>query len=156
MAQYDQLTGLPNRGFLQDRLKLARSTARRDRTGLSVLYLDLDKFKEVNDNLGHSVGDLMLQGIADRLKQCLRESDTVARIGGDEFVVLLRHIQGPAQTELIVEKIRSALSRPFTLGGHDLYIVPIIGVAHYPEQGDSCEQLLTYADRNMYSEKKRR
>src|SRR3546814_14423434 len=115
MAQYDQLTGLPNRGFLQDRLKLARSTARRDRTGLSVLYLDLDKFKEVNDNLGHSVGDLMLQGIADRLKQCLRESDTVDRIGGDASVVLLRHIQGPAQTELIVEKIRSALSRP-TIG----------------------------------------
>src|SRR3546814_4357803 len=85
----------------------------------SVWSSDVCSSDLVNDNLGHSVGDLMLQVIADRLKQCLRESDTVARIGGDEFVVLLRHIQGPAQTELIVEKIRSALSRPFTLGGQD-------------------------------------
>src|SRR6202035_1236248 len=85
MAQYDQLTARPNRGFLCDRLKVALSTARREQGRLSLLYLDLDKFKQVNDTLGHDVGDLLLQEVAKRLTQCMRESDTVARVGGDEF-----------------------------------------------------------------------
>lgn len=154
MAQYDQLTGLPNRGFLYDRLKSALSIARREGVQFSVLYIDLDKFKHVNDTLGHGAGDLLLQEIARRLEQCVRESDTVARIGGDEFVVVLLGIQEPAQTALLADKIRDALILPFTLDGHELHIMPSIGIAHYPEHGDSGEQLLTHADHHMYSIKK--
>lgn len=156
MAQYDQLTGLPNRGLLHDRLTSALATARRDRVQFSLLYLDLDKFKEVNDTLGHSAGDLLLQEVATRLEQCVRESDTVARIGGDEFVVLLLGIREQPQGALVAEKIRAALSLPFTFDNHDLHIVPSIGIAHYPEHGDSGEQLLRYADHDMYSTKKGR
>lgn len=154
MAQYDQLTGLPNRGLLYDRLKSALSIAHRERVQMSVLYLDLDKFKHVNDTLGHGVGDLLLQAVARRLEQCMRKSDTVARIGGDEFVVLLRSIREPAQATRVAEKIRCALCLPFTLGDHDLLIVPSIGIAHYPEHGESEEQLLKYADHDMYRQKK--
>lgn len=154
MAQYDQLTVLPNRGLLYDRLKAALSTARQEQGRLSVLYIDLDKFKPVNDTLGHSAGDLLLQEVALRLRQCVRESDTVARVGGDEFVVLLQHISLPEQAALVAEKIRSALSRPFTIEGHSLNIVPSIGIAQYPEHGDDEQQLLNHADKAMYFAKK--
>ncbi|HEY9278689.1 MAG TPA: diguanylate cyclase [Eoetvoesiella sp.] len=150
MAQYDQLTVLPNRGLLYDRLKVALSTARLERGRLSVLYIDLDKFKQVNDTLGHSVGDLLLQEVAKRLKQCVRESDTVARVGGDEFVVLLQRIPLPEQAELVAEKIRNVLSPPYTIDGHSLSIVPSIGIALYPEHGDGEQQLLKHADKAMY------
>ena len=150
MAQYDQLTTLPNRGFLYDRLKVALATARREQGQLSVLYLDLDKFKQVNDTLGHDVGDLLLQEVAKRLKQCMRESDTVARIGGDEFVVLLPSISLPEQAELVAEKIRNALSSPFNINGHYLNIRSSIGIALYPEHGDNEQQLLKHADNAMY------
>lgn len=156
MAQYDQLTGLPNRGLLYDRLSLALSTARRQGTGFAVLYLDLDKFKSVNDALGHGAGDLLLQQVAQRLSRCVRESDTVARLGGDEFALLLPHVQERAQAQLLIEKIRDAFSLAFTLGQHSLHIVPSIGMAHYPEHGESAEQLLKHADDAMYSEKKSR
>lgn len=92
MARYDQLTHLPNRGFLQERLKAALGRARREQGRLALLYVDLDKFKQVNDNFGHAVGDLLLQEVARRLQQCVRETDTVARIGGDEFVILLEQL----------------------------------------------------------------
>lgn len=154
MAQYDQLTGLPNRGLLYDRLKLALSTARREHAGLSVLYLDLDKFKHINDTLGHSVGDILLQEVAKRLGHCIRQSDTVARIGGDEFVVLLVRIQ-PAQAKRVAGKIRSALSFPFALDDRSVHIVPSIGIAHYPEHGESGEQLLKHADHAMYAMKRK-
>lgn len=154
MAQYDQLTGLPNRELLRDRLKSALAIARRERTRLSVLYLDLDRFKHVNDTLGHSVGDLLLEEVAARLEQCVRESDTVARIGGDEFVVLLAGIQKQEQGALVAEKIRTMLSHSFIFDSHDVHIMPSIGIAHYPEHGESGEQLLQYADRDMYSIKK--
>lgn len=154
MAQYDQLTGLPNRGFLYDRLNTALSTARREQGRLSVLYIDLDKFKRINDTLGHSVGDLLLQEVAKRLTQCVRESDTVARLGGDEFVVLLQHIKKPEQATLVMEKIHTALSYPFVLEGHSLNIVPSIGVAHYPEHGELEQQLIKHADKAMYLVKK--
>jgi len=150
MAQYDQLTALPNRGFLYDRLKVALATARRERGRLSVLYLDLDKFKQVNDTLGHDVGDLLLQEVARRLKQCMRESDTVARIGGDEFIVLLPGISLPEHATLVAEKIRNALQRPFNINGHDLNIRSSIGIALYPEHGDNEQQLLKHADNGMY------
>lgn len=153
MAQYDQLTGLPNRRLLYDRLKVALSTARRKQERLSVLYIDLDKFKQVNDALGHSIGDRLLQIVAERLKQCLRESDTVARVGGDEFVVLLQCISLPEQAELVAEKIRNALSDPFPINGQSLSIIPSIGIALYPEHGDDEQQLLNHADKAMYSAK---
>ncbi|RBA23599.1 PAS domain S-box-containing protein/diguanylate cyclase (GGDEF)-like protein [Herminiimonas fonticola] len=150
MAQYDQLTALPNRGFLYDRLKVALATARREQGRLSVLYLDLDKFKQVNDTLGHDIGDLLLQEVAKRLKQCMRESDTVARIGGDEFVVLLPSISLPEQAELVAEKVRHALNSPFNINGHYLNIRSSIGIALYPEHGDNEQQLLKHADNAMY------
>ncbi|MEO8839386.1 MAG: diguanylate cyclase, partial [Herbaspirillum sp.] len=127
MAQYDQLTGLPNRGFLYDRMKVALAAARRKRGRLSVLYIDLDRFKQVNDTLGHNAGDLLLQEVASRLQQCVRASDTVARIGGDEFVVLLPPISLPEQAALVAEKIHNVLNQPFTIDGHKLTIVPSIG-----------------------------
>ncbi|SHI20727.1 sensor domain-containing protein [Pollutimonas bauzanensis] len=153
MAQYDQLTDLPNRGFLYDRLKVALSTARREQGRFSLLYIDLDEFKQVNDTLGHRAGDLLLQEVARRLTQCVRESDTVARVGGDEFVVLLQHVASPRQAALVAEKIRRALNRPCTMDGHSLNIVPSIGIALYPEHGSDEQQLLNHADKAMYSEK---
>ncbi|GAB2899519.1 sensor domain-containing protein [Paralcaligenes ginsengisoli] len=153
MAQYDQLTVLPNRGLLYDRLKVALATARREQGRFSLLYIDLDKFKQVNDTLGHAVGDLLLQKVAERLKHCVRESDTVARVGGDEFVVLLQHTSLPEQAALVAEKIRSALSHPISIDGHDLNIVPSIGIALYPDHGDGEQQLLKHADKAMYSAK---
>lgn len=150
MAQYDQLTDLPNRGLLHDRLKVALSNARRDQDQLSLLYIDLDKFKQVNDTLGHGIGDLLLKETAIRLKLCVRESDTVARVGGDEFVVLLRGTSLPEHTALVVEKISAAFNRSFILEDHCLAVVPSIGVARYPLHGKDERQLLEYADRAMY------
>lgn len=156
MAQFDQLTGLPNRMLLYDRLKTALSSAQRRQEKLSLLYVDLDKFKEVNDTLGHSIGDLLLQEVAKRLQQSVRQSDTVARIGGDEFIVLLPHTQRPEQATRVIEKINAALAKPLTIGSNNLSIVPSIGVAHYPENGDSEQQLLKFADNAMYLNKKRK
>jgi diguanylate cyclase (GGDEF)-like protein/PAS domain S-box-containing protein len=153
MAQYDQLTALPNRALLYDRLNVALLKARRERGHLSMLFLDLDKFKQVNDTLGHHVGDRLLQEVARRLKQCLRESDTVARVGGDEFVILLQPIPLPEHAALVKEKIRDALRPPISIDKHSLTIVPSIGIAHYPDHGDNEEQLLKYADQAMYAEK---
>ncbi|MGB6243308.1 MAG: diguanylate cyclase [Castellaniella sp.] len=153
MAQYDQLTGLPNRGLLDDRLKTALTMAQRAQERLSVLYLDLDQFKRVNDTLGHNVGDLLLQEVASRLLQCMRESDTVARIGGDEFVILLQRVPDPEHAAMVATKIHDVMSRPFTLDGHTLSIAPSIGIAHYPEDGELTHQLLKHADQAMYRAK---
>ncbi len=154
MAQYDQLTDLPNRGLLHDRLKTALARARREEGRLSVLYLDLNDFKHVNDRFGHAAGDLLLQEVARRLKQCVRQSDTVARIGGDEFVVLLECIQLPEHAMMVAEKIRSAFQAPLHIEGHSVNVLPSIGIALYPEHGDEEQQLLKHADEAMYAEKK--
>ncbi len=154
MARYDGLTDLPNRGLLYDHLETALARARRTEGRMGLLYLDLDKFKQVNDTFGHAAGDLLLREIADRLKQCVRETDTVARIGGDEFVVLLESIQSPASASDVAEKIRTCLSQPISIGGHSLSIVPSIGIALYPEHGNGSKQLLKHADDAMYSAKK--
>ena len=155
MAQYDQLTDLPNRGLLYDRLKVALSTARRNQAHLSLLYIDLDKFKQVNDTLGHGIGDLLLQETAVRLRLCVRESDTVARVGGDEFVILLQGIMVPEHAAMVAEKIGNTFNQPFTLKGHSLTIAPSIGVALYPQHGSDERQLLEYADKAMYLAKNR-
>ena len=152
-ARHDPLTDLPNRSLIRDRMTTALARARRDRTGLSLLYLDLDMFKQVNDSFGHGVGDSLLQEVAHRLKRCVRESDTVGRMGGDEFVVLLASIQSPEHAPLVAEKVRLALCRPFDLAGHPMSISPSIGIALYPEHGDDCEQLIRRADEAMYRAK---
>lgn len=153
-AQHDPLTRLPNRDLLADRLKSAVARARRDNGRLALLYLDLDKFKAINDELGHAAGDLLLQVVAHRLIQCVRETDTVARVGGDEFVVLLDSIQLAEHAWSVAEKIRQALNQPFDLLGLPQSILPSIGVALYPEHGEEEQKLLEHADEAMYGAKK--
>ncbi len=154
LALHDKLTGLPNRELFQDRLEHALALARRDRKSVALFYLDLDRFKQVNDTYGHAVGDLLLQEVAARLKLCVRESDTIGRIGGDEFLVLLNGVDVPACALKIAEKIRLALSQVFDLSGRALLVSPSIGVALYPEHGDDYKALIQHADEAMYVAKK--
>lgn len=156
MAQHDELTGLPNRGLLRDRLETALAAARREPCGLALLYLDLDRFKQVNDTLGHLAGDRLLQEVGRRMKQCVREADTVARMGGDEFVLLLPRIHGPQDAANVADKIRSAIARPMRIADHDLRVQPSIGIALYPDNGDNADQLFRVADQAMYAAKKAR
>jgi diguanylate cyclase (GGDEF)-like protein/PAS domain S-box-containing protein len=153
MAQNDELTGLPNRTFLYDRLNVALARVKRSAGGLCIIFLDLNKFKQVNDSFGHAVGDLLLQEVAARLRHLMRDEDSVARIGGDEFVVLLESIQQAQAAVQVAEKIRTALSQPMNIAGHNLCVLPSIGIAHYPEHGDGAAQLLKYADEAMYQDK---
>lgn len=153
MAQYDSLTELPNRGLLHDRLATAINRARRDKRQFSLLFLDLDKFKRINDTLGHALGDRLLHAFAMRLKQCVRESDTVARVGGDEFVVVLESSLQPESNHALIHKIRGAFSDPFRLDAHTIFVRPSIGVAHYPEHGAQAQALLSYADSAMFMAK---
>ena len=149
-SQHDQLTDLPNRRLFYDRLENALARVRRSRGRMSLLYLDLDKFKQVNDAHGHAAGDALLQEVARRLKGCVRDSDTVARIGGDEFVVLLESAGLAANAAAVAEKIGDALGEPVQIGAHRLQIVPSIGIAFYPEHGSSGEALMRHADEAMY------
>ncbi|MEX2517138.1 MAG: diguanylate cyclase [Gammaproteobacteria bacterium] len=153
MALHDVLTGLPNRVLFQDRLRLALARARRETALLAVLYLDLDKFKQVNDDFGHAVGDALLQESAQRLRDCLREVDTVARIGGDEFVILLENINRHEDIERVVSKIQAAFMLEFAVENRVLKIAPSIGIAVYPQDGDDDQQLLRHADDAMYAAK---
>lgn len=154
MAQYDALTQLPNRALLRDRLKSSLTLAQMDGGRMALLYVDLDRFKEVNDNHGHSVGDMLLQAVANRLKGCVRETDTVARIGGDEFVVLLHSIHAAQDADKVAKKIRQVLAQPLRLDGHSLTIRTSIGVALYPEHGTEEKQLFRHADEAMYTAKR--
>jgi diguanylate cyclase (GGDEF)-like protein len=121
---------------------------------MALLYVDLDRFKEVNDTHGHAVGDMLLQAVANRLKGCVRETDTVARMGGDEFVVLLHSIHASEDANNVAGKIRQVLAQPLRLDGHSVNILPSIGVAHYPEHGTEEKQLLRHADEAMYAVKR--
>ncbi|CAN7410076.1 diguanylate cyclase [Acidovorax sp. LjRoot129] len=154
MAQYDQLTQLPNRQLFLDRLRTALARARRDQSLLSLLFIDLDRFKQVNDTLGHAMGDLLLQRVAQRLQACVRGSDTVARIGGDEFVVLLEGGHASDHATAVAGKILSAFDEAFDLNGQALAVQPSIGVAVYPDHGADEHHLLTHADEAMYLSKK--
>jgi diguanylate cyclase (GGDEF)-like protein/PAS domain S-box-containing protein len=154
MAQYDALTQLPNRALLRDRLKTSLTLAQLDGGRMALLYVDLDRFKEVNDNHGHAVGDMLLQAVANRLKGCVRETDTVARIGGDEFVVLLHSIHAADDADIVAAKIRQVLAQPLRLDGHSLTIRTSIGVALYPEHGTEEKQLFRHADEAMYTAKR--
>ena len=154
IAGHDVLTDLPNRELFHDRLETALATARRDHQRLSVLYIDLDRFKQANDSYGHDAGDLLLCETARRIRQCLRESDTVGRLGGDEFAVLLLGIHRPEDAFVIAEKIRHSLNQPFALGDGGLQISSSIGIAVYPEHGEDRKQLMRHADTAMYEAKK--
>jgi diguanylate cyclase (GGDEF)-like protein/PAS domain S-box-containing protein len=154
MARHDPLTGLPNRALFHDRLNIALAHARRDQAQLAVLFLDLDRFKQINDRLGHAAGDLLLQEVAQRLKASLRESDTVGRIGGDEFLILLHHGQGPENARRVAEKIRVAVAQPYLLDGHTVSVVPSIGIARCPQQGEDGMLLIQRADDAMYGAKR--
>jgi len=151
LAHYDVLTDLPNRALLADRLAQAVAVAAREQQKLALMFIDLDKFKPVNDELGHLVGDQLLKAVAERLKQCLlRESDTVARIGGDEFVVMLLDVASAQDVMVVANKIRNALQKPFILGNHTVAISSSIGIALFPEHGTSDTVLLQNADSAMY------
>lgn len=154
MAQYDGLTHLPNRALFSDRLQQALAAAKRDKNHLALMFLDLDKFKPINDTYGHAVGDLLLKEAAQRIQDCLRASDTAARIGGDEFVVLLPAIEAEQDASMVGEKIRHTLIQPFELAGHTLHISSSIGVAVYPEHGADEKLLTKSADIAMYHAKK--
>jgi diguanylate cyclase (GGDEF)-like protein/PAS domain S-box-containing protein len=154
IAHHDPLTDLPNRGLFHDRLQASLARARRNKEHLAVLYIDLDGFKQVNDGHGHAVGDLLLQEVAQRIRRCLRESDTVGRIGGDEFVVLLNNITLPEHGTVVAGKIRDALHRPFEIAGQRLHVSASIGVAIHPQHGDDNRQLIRHADEAMYAAKK--
>ncbi|MBD3653200.1 diguanylate cyclase [Kangiella sp.] len=154
LASHDWLTGLPNRLLFNDRLDVAIKRAKRVNEQLALLYMDLDGFKEVNDTFGHSKGDLLLSKVAIRIQACVRESDTVARMGGDEFTVLLTELHAEGDTELIVDKIRQAFIEPFVLDGAEVAIGISIGIAIYPSSGEDSEALLRNADRAMYDDKR--
>lgn len=155
MAQHDSLTGLANRALFNDRLQRALASARRDKTSLALMFIDLDKFKPVNDQFGHAVGDLLLQHVAQRMQACVRESDTLARVGGDEFVVVLRDVAGEPEALAVAEKIRASLAQPFVLNGHNLGIGCCVGVALYPQHGADDVALSLNADHAMYQAKER-
>ncbi len=152
-AHHDALTGLPNRAMFTDRLHQAIATAKRGKTQLAVLFVDLDKFKPVNDDFGHEVGDLLLKEVAQRMKQCVRESDTVARNGGDEFTILLPATETGQDAVKVAEKILQAILQPFELAGHSILISSSIGIALYPEHGAEEKLLVRNADIAMYHAK---
>lgn len=154
LAHYDVLTGLPNRALLTDRMHQAMALARRDKAMLAVMFLDLDKFKPINDTFGHDIGDLLLKEVARRLLNSIRASDTVARIGGDEFVVLLPTIEQEQDATVVAKKILHALNQAFDIASHSLHISSSIGIAIYPEHADNEKLLLINADIAMYHAKK--
>jgi diguanylate cyclase len=154
-AYHDLLTHLPNRTLLKDRLGLAIAQARRNRQRLAVMFLDLDRFKVVNDSLGHTIGDRLLQAVANRLQACLRSGDTLSRYGGDEFTLLLPEVRTRDDVVAIANKILDRLKVPFVLDGHELFVGASIGIAMYPEAGDSVEVLIQNSDIAMYHVKTR-
>lgn len=154
MAQYDPLTHLPNRALFIDRLQHALLNADREQKMLAVFYLDLNKFKQVNDTYGHSTGDQLLHEVSRRLTRCIRESDTVGRMGGDEFVILIHHFKHRHHIEIIKHKIYASLSQPYHLVKVPLHIYPSIGVAIYPDHGHNESELIHHADSEMYKAKK--
>lgn len=154
-ATHDALTGLPNRMLLTDRLRQAVRIAQREKTQLAVLFVDLDKFKPVNDSYGHAVGDALLVAVGERMASCLRESDTLARVGGDEFVVLLPRCASVEDARTVAENILAQLNRPFAVEQHVLQISGSIGCAMFPEHGVDGDTLLRGADRAMYEAKNR-
>ncbi|HKO54422.1 MAG TPA: EAL domain-containing protein, partial [Thermoanaerobaculia bacterium] len=153
LAYHDALTGLPNRLLFKDRLTVALSHAQRDRSRIAVLFLDLDRFKVINDSLGHNIGDQLLQAVATRVQSCVRESDTVARLGGDEFTLLLPNLLRSEDAAPIAQKILEAVRYPFHIEGREFFTTTSIGISLYPEDGTDAETLIKNADTAMYQAK---
>jgi diguanylate cyclase (GGDEF)-like protein/PAS domain S-box-containing protein len=153
LAQHDSLTDLPNRMLLNDRLQQAITMARRHDYRIAVLFMDLDRFKHINDSLGHVVGDQLLQAVATRLESCVRESDTVGRQGGDEFVVVLSELEAAENAGISAAKLLAALTLPYHIGPHDVIVPVSIGVSIYPDDGETAEALINNADTAMYHAK---
>jgi diguanylate cyclase (GGDEF)-like protein/PAS domain S-box-containing protein len=153
LAHYDELTHLPNRSLLYDRLGHAITMAKRNRGSIALMYIDLDGFKQVNDTMGHHMGDLLLRQTAERLRLCVRESDTLARIGGDEFTILLNDAQERENVEKVARKIIHSIDQPFDLEGHEARIGASVGIARYPYDAPTSGTLLIVADKAMYAAK---
>ena len=150
-AYHDLLTKLPNRALLNDRLNLAINQAKREDEKLAVMFLDLDRFKNINDSLGHMIGDELLQQVSVRLKECIRAADTLARFGGDEFTLMLPKLHnGQEDASKLAEKITKTLKQPFNVDGHELYVSASIGIALYPQDGTNIDSLIKHADVAMY------
>lgn len=155
LANHDALTGLPNRNLLEDRIQSALAQCRRNNTLMALMFIDLDRFKPINDTLGHKVGDLLLVEISRRLRSCVREVDTVSRHGGDEFIVLLAGIENAANAELLAVKLLESLIAPCTILDHALSISASMGIAIYPADGECMESLLKHSDLAMYAAKQK-
>ena len=153
IANHDHLTGLPNRMYVQVALEQAVAAARREQTEIAVMFLDLDRFKLVNDTYGHGVGDGLLIEVGRRLKESVRESDLVARLGGDEFVVVMSNHLTSAAVTTVAQKILNNLSLPYQVDGHTLHSTPSIGISHYPQDAAEVEELMQHADLAMYQVK---
>ena len=154
MAYHDPLTGLPNRILLHDRLTVALANSKRNKKMLAVFYLDYDDFKQINDTLGHGIGDLLLQRMSETLRGCLRAEDTVARLGGDEFILVFPGIHDKHDVKMLAEKINKVGCQPMNLEGHDVQGSISIGVAIYPDDGKTPKELLNNADEALYSAKR--
>jgi len=154
-ANYDQLTGLPNRSLFLDRLNQTLANAERTRTNVGVMFIDLDGFKLVNDTLGHDVGDLLLQETSERLKECVRNTDTVSRLGGDEFTILMPNLHDPRDAPLVANRILESVYTPFNLKGSDFFVSASIGITVYPQDAKSAGDLLRNADSAMYQAKEK-
>lgn len=154
LAHYDQLTNLPNRILFTDRLKHALAMARRARNQVAVMFLDLDGFKTINDSLGHTTGDKLLRLVAERLTDCLRESDTVARFGGDEFTIVLPAIDDEESVAKIARKITEEVARPYLINSHPASVTTSIGISLYPADGQQAHTLIQKADKAMYHAKR--
>ncbi len=154
LATHDTLTDLPNRFLMLDRLSQLLIRAKRSSTSFAVLYMDIDRFKEINDSRGHEVGDLLLRAVAQRLTKSVRQNDTVARIGGDEFVIIVESVHQIQDAETVALKIEHALASSFTLGKHRVKATLSIGISLYPENGGDTDTLLRVADYAMYLAKR--
>ena len=154
MALHDALTGLANRRLLTDRISMALAHARRHTSALALVYLDLDGFKQLNDARGHGAGDALLRQVAQRLLALVREEDTVARAGGDEFILVLWHISGPEYATAVALKVIEALAEPFIVEGHAVSITASAGVSIYPDHGEDADTLTNSADQALYEAKR--
>ena len=152
-ANYDALTALPNRLYFKDQLARRYAQAVREPQPFALLFIDLDNFKTINDRLGHAAGDEVLRQTAERLKQCVRETDTVTRLGGDEFTIILAQIRSARDPESVAEHILQSMAAPFVIAGTEHFVNASIGIALYPEDGKSAEDLLRNADTAMYRAK---